>query len=287
MTFYLATSVIFPRSLRLRLFMLCFVATHLPLLGYIGWGSWSGRIALAEVVLLTSMTVAGTALALWGIGALLNPIHILADRLKGDNDNGPAALSEVGDVIQTLYAGVQRAARTARERIDHLDQAAHEDALTGIANRRGFLTQLNALSPAERQGSFAIVDIDHFKRVNDSLGHDEGDRVLRAFAARLSGHLRRVDMVGRWGGEEFAIFFRDCIEDEAGWALARIAERMRANPIGTVDGQAISFSAGLCRWQGEAMDDAVSRADEALYQAKRRGRDRVQRASQLLLETQG
>jgi diguanylate cyclase (GGDEF)-like protein len=287
MTFYLATSFIFPRSLRLRLFMLCFVATHLPLLGYVGWGLWSGRIAIDECLLLVGMTATGTALALWGIGALLNPIHILADTLKGDNDNGPAAvpaLADVGDVIQTLYAGVHRAARSTQDRIAHLDHAAHEDALTGIANRRGFLTQLEALPTQERHGSFAIVDIDHFKRVNDMLGHDEGDRVLRAFADRLSGHLRRIDLVGRWGGEEFAIFFRDSIEDEAGWALARIAERMRAVPVGEVDGRAISFSAGLCRWNGEPLEDIALCADEALYEAKRRGRDRVQRASQLRME---
>lgn len=284
MTFYLATSFIFPRSLRLRLFLLCFIATHLPLLGYIGWGVATDRIALEEVLLLTGLTVLGTALALWGIGALLTPIHILADTLKGDNDNGPA-LPDVGDVIQTLFAGVQRAAQSTRARIDHLDHAAHEDALTGIANRRGFLGQIDLIPPDERRGSIAIIDIDHFKRVNDSLGHDEGDRLLQGFAARIAGQLRRVDMVARWGGEEFVIFFRDCIEDEAGWALARIAERMRAQPVGTVEGRAISFSAGLCRWHGEPIDDVMQCADEALYEAKRKGRDRVQRASQLWADT--
>ena len=70
MQFYLATSFIFPRSLRLRLFAVCFVATHLPLLCYIGWGAATGRLALAEVVTLTLATVAGTGLALYGIGAL-------------------------------------------------------------------------------------------------------------------------------------------------------------------------------------------------------------------------
>ena len=74
MQFYLATSFIFPRSLRLRLFAVCFVATHLPLLCYIGWGAATGRLALAEVVMLTLATVAGTGLALYGIGALLSPI---------------------------------------------------------------------------------------------------------------------------------------------------------------------------------------------------------------------
>ena len=82
MQFYLATSFIFPRSLRLRLFAVCFVATHLPLLCYIGWGAATGRLALVEVVTLTLATVAGTGLALYGIGALLTPIHALADTLN-------------------------------------------------------------------------------------------------------------------------------------------------------------------------------------------------------------
>ena len=113
MHFYLATSFIFPRSLRLRLFTLCFIATHLPLLGYCGWGLMTGRIALTEFVLLTLMTLFGTAIALIGMGALLNPIHALAETFNGKAD---AALPEVGDVIQTLYAGVHRAASTTRAR---------------------------------------------------------------------------------------------------------------------------------------------------------------------------
>lgn len=279
MQFYLATSFIFPRSLRLRLFTLCFISTHLPLLAYIGWGLASGRIALAEFILLTLTTVGGTALALYGIGALLSPIHTLADTLqKPQADAEVPALPEVGDVIRTLYAGVHRAAATTRAQMDDLQMAAHEDALTGIANRRGFLAQLDAIAPERRKGCVAIIDIDHFKQVNDHLGHDAGDRILRDFAARLSAQMRRVDLVARWGGEEFAVFFQDCIEDEASWSLARLADRMRTNPIGEVAGRAVTFSAGICRWTGGPIDEPLRCADEALYDAKRSGRDQLRRA---------
>lgn len=283
MQFYLATSFIFPRSLRLRLFALCFVATHMPLLGYLGWGFASGRIQLTEFLLLTAATVVGTGIALLGIGALLNPIHALADTLHR-NEGKPAALPEVGDVIHTLYAGVQRAAHATRERMDDLHKVAHEDPLTGIANRRGFLTHMEMLPADRRKGCIAIIDIDYFKRVNDLLGHEEGDRVLAAFATRLSALVRRVDMVARWGGEEFAIFFQDCIEDEASWSLARIASRMRNDPIGEVNDRPISFSAGVCRWTGGDLDDTLRRADDALYEAKQSGRDRVCRAAPVLQE---
>lgn len=282
MHFYLATSFIFPRSLRLRLFTLCFIATHLPLLSYLGWGFSTGRIALAEFVLLTLATLVGTGIALLGIGALLNPIHALAQTLHRDGE--APDLPQGGDVIHTLYAGVQRAASATRERIDHLHQAAHEDPLTGIANRRGFLAHIDALPDDRRKGCIAIIDIDYFKRVNDLLGHEEGDRVLASFATRLSALVRRVDMVARWGGEEFAIFFQDCIEDEASWSLARISSRMRSEPIGRVQDRPISFSAGVCRWTGTDLDATLRRADDALYDAKQSGRDRICRAAPILQE---
>ncbi|WP_062731983.1 GGDEF domain-containing protein [Sphingobium abikonense] len=277
MHFYLATSFIFPRSLRLRLFAICFVATHLPLLCYIGWGAATGRLALAEVVTLTLATVAGTGLALYGIGALLSPIQVLAEALNAQPDDGKS-LPQVGDVIASLYAGVQRAAATTQAHMNDLAIAAHEDPLTGVANRRGFLAQIEALPAAQRKGCIALIDIDFFKQVNDIKGHDEGDRVLAAFAGRLASQVRRADLVARWGGEEFAIFFRDGAEDEASWALARIAQQMRREPIGRVNGRIISFSAGLSRWTGGPIEEALAAADAALYDAKQSGRDRVCRA---------
>ncbi|MAN12934.1 MAG: GGDEF domain-containing protein [Sphingobium sp.] len=284
MQFYLATSFIFPRSLRLRLFAVCFVATHLPLLCYIGWGAATGRLALAEVVTLTLATVAGTGLALYGIGALLTPIHALADTLNAQPGDG-APLPRVGDVIQNLYAGVQRAAVLTRAQIDDLAVAAHEDPLTGVANRRGFLAGIEALPAGQRKGCVALIDIDFFKQVNDLMGHDEGDRVLAAFADRLASQVRRADLVARWGGEEFAIFFCNSVEEEASWALARIAEQMRREPIGRVNGRIISFSAGLSRWPGGPVEEALAAADGALYDAKQAGRDRVCRAGASLSAT--
>ena len=283
MNFYLATSFIFPRSLRLRIFALCFVSTHVPLLAYCLWGFATGRIALAEFLVLILATVAGMALALAGIGALLSPIHALADTLHRGEDTA-LVLPEVGDVIHTLYTGVHRAATATRSQLQTLSVAAHEDPLTGIANRRGFLEHLAAMPEGQRRGCLAILDIDFFKSVNDQLGHDEGDRVLCAFAGRLSAQLRRADVLARWGGEEFAIFFHNCLEDEADWALERIAGRLRDDPIGMVQGRAITFSGGICRWLDGDLDDHLRRADEALYTAKHSGRDRICRAGPVIQE---
>ncbi len=104
-----------------------------------------------------------------------------------------------------------------------------------LLNRGSVITRLDAeLARAARYGrafTLAHVDLDNFKQVNDQLGHDEGDRVLAAFADRLSAQLRRVDRAARWGGEEFVVFFHGAAEDEACWSLARIANQMRLNGI--------------------------------------------------------
>lgn len=275
MNFYLATSSIFPRSLRTRIFFLCFVATHVPLLAYIVWGVATGEIGAHAFWLLLGATIVGTVIALLGIGALLAPIEKLADALDEDGEEGMHQLPQAQDLIQKLYNGVHRAKRSSDKAMRELDLVAHEDLLTGILNRRGFLKKLNALPASQRHGCFAILDIDHFKQVNDEMGHDEGDRVLRALAVRLSEQTRRADIVGRWGGEEFVIFFHGVIESEACWALERIAWRMQGDPIGRIKGRPVTFSGGVCRWIEGDLDGSLLHADEALYEAKRNGRDQV------------
>lgn len=280
MRFYLATSFIFPRSFRLRLFAICFVATHLPLLSYLVWATLDGRLALPEVVLLTLATVAGTALALIGVGALLEPIHIAAGALSAvARGAAPDPLPPARDIIGDLFAGVDHAVSATEARARALELAAKEDVLTGIHNRRGFLSAVQALAPEQRRGALALVDIDYFKQVNDQLGHAEGDRVLRAFAARLSAELRRQDVLARWGGEEFAILFCGALEDEAARVLDRIEESLQLAPLVELDGRPLTFSAGVSRFQGELLEEAIRLADEALYEAKRAGRARICRAS--------
>jgi diguanylate cyclase (GGDEF)-like protein len=277
MRFYLASSFLFPRSFRMRLFALCFVATHVPLLAYVGWGAATGRLALAEFLLLLLATVIGMAIALFGIGAMLTPVHVAQGALATLEQGGTVApLPEGGeDVIGSLLGSVNRAASAAEARMRQLDLAAKEDLLTGVRNRRGFIADIADFLPAERRGTIALIDLDQFKAINDCFGHDEGDRVLRDFAARLSSELRRGDLVARWGGEEFAVLFRGATEEEAARVLARVGQRLIAAPLFVRDGQAMTFSAGLCRFTGEALDDVLGCADKALYEAKETGRNRI------------
>ena len=152
-----------------------------------------------------------------------------------------------------------------------LEALLFEDALTGLSNRRFVLTQLGGqVSGArrhERPLSVAIVDVDHFKSINDTRGHAEGDRVLVAVAMALRAHLRAEDQLGRLGGEEFLALLPDTDAEAAHVA----AEKLRASVAGT----GVTVSIGWAAWEGESAEELVRRADDALYAAKAAGRDRV------------
>jgi two-component system cell cycle response regulator len=152
-----------------------------------------------------------------------------------------------------------------------LESLVFEDSLTGLSNRRFILAQLSAMiSGARRHGralTAAIIDIDHFKAVNDRHGHAEGDRVLATVAKTLRRHLRAEDQLGRLGGEEFLAVLPDADASPA----AAATQKLRASVAGT----GVTVSIGWASWEGEAPDELLHKADEALYAAKRGGRDRA------------
>jgi diguanylate cyclase (GGDEF)-like protein len=167
-----------------------------------------------------------------------------------------------------------------RERNDVLDRLSRTDALTGTFNRRHLDAELVAVANAarrhDREFSLIMFDIDHFKRVNDAVGHPGGDVVLQDFCRRLKATVRAEDIVGRWGGEEFLVVLPRT--DLSG--AVRLAERVRiaasAEPVRLGDDDlSITVSAGCASARGSTTEDLVSRADAALYLAKASGRDRV------------
>src|SRR4051812_21646548 len=170
--------------------------------------------------------------------------------------------------------------------------AALVDPLTGIANRRAFLEEVLALSKRQQaEGRSAVVllaDLDHFKSINDRFGHAVGDHVLQMFSAAASAKLGPYDLIGRLGGEEFAMVIYDAGNDKG---LA-IAERIRMSfetIAADLDGRAIggTGSMGMALAETSLFDISalLAQADEALYCAKERGRNRVEVASlQLVLE---
>ena len=161
---------------------------------------------------------------------------------------------------------------------------AATDALTGLPNRRALdETLLRMLAQAGRSFdplSAILLDLDHFKLINDTYGHDRGDEVLAAFAARLREVLRSSDFAGRSGGEEFVLFLPDT--DRTG--AVRLAEKVRAGMrelrVSGVE-RAVTASFGIACFPDDAVDAAslMRRADRALYAAKRAGRDRIEASS--------
>ncbi|ARS53008.1 hypothetical protein B9G99_09025 [Kushneria konosiri] len=162
-----------------------------------------------------------------------------------------------------------------------LKHLSETDQLTGLSNRRGLQSALKRQKALYRPGqvlSMIIIDLDHFKAINDRLGHDAGDAVLRQFSQHLIAITRCQDMAVRWGGEEFLILLPDTPVEKA----ALLAERLRARVEGTpfaLEPKAlnITISLGVAVTPANTcdFDSVLQNADEALYKAKREGRNRV------------
>lgn len=178
-----------------------------------------------------------------------------------------AAAARTKDLQQELVAQARR-----------LEARVREDPLTGLANRRFILTQLAGMvSGTRRHGrplSIALIDVDRFKAVNDVHGHDVGDRVLTAAVRTMREHLRGEDQLGRLGGDEFLVLLPDTGPE----AAASVAEKLRHEVAATRAGVPITISVGVATWEDEAPESLMRRGDEALYAAKRAGRDRVRTA---------
>jgi two-component system cell cycle response regulator len=190
----------------------------------------------------------------------------------------------IGDA--ELVARVEAAGRTKvlQEELvvqsERLQALLYEDPLTGVSNRRFILAQLtSAVSAARRHDralSVAVIDIDHFKTINDAHGHAAGDRVLAAVAGSMREHLRAEDQLGRLGGEEFLAVLPDADAPAAATAAEKLRSEVAALEV-PYEGRLLTarISAGWAAWDGESPEELLRRADEALYEAKRGGRDRV------------
>jgi diguanylate cyclase len=171
-------------------------------------------------------------------------------------------------------------------------QDALTDSLTGLANRRSFDLELGAVAACAGRSSPAhlvMADIDHFKRVNDSCGHDIGDEVLRIVGQILLAHVRRDSLVARVGGDEFGLLLPAASPHYTAAIASRLCELLASRPL-VVRGhpqviERITLSIGVAGWHaGESSARWFARADAALYEAKRRGRNRVSIARILELE---
>lgn len=192
---------------------------------------------------------------------------------------GPVLVARVKALIEKRHREFN-----VNVRLRRAEQQATTDPLTGLSNRRDFeraLSRETAFAERHREPlSLLLIDIDHFKSVNDLFGHAEGDRVLVLVSQCIQATLRRSDHAYRLGGEEFAVLLRGTDSSAALAAGRRIQEALRAQPVefNTGDQRTITFSGGVASADLDSdfvTREIVERADQALYAAKRGGRDRI------------
>jgi diguanylate cyclase (GGDEF)-like protein len=185
------------------------------------------------------------------------------------------ALSEYSDRLRDKSEDLENARK-------YFENLSNTDALTGLKNRRFFFEimshELKRRNRYRQPLSLFYCDIDHFKKVNDTYGHNVGDEVLRDFARQISRACRDLDIVARLGGEEFAVMLLNTPVEDAADVADRLRKICRETPV-VVDGASISYTLSVGVTQAAAVDDTtdilLARSDAALYKAKRDGRDRT------------
>lgn len=199
----------------------------------------------------------------------------------GYNVGALCAIDTVARTFSGAHLGILRS--FASLVVDELElrRIAESDHLTGAMSRRGFVGQVTKEMERFRRGNrgsvLVLMDIDHFKSVNDRFGHPAGDAVLKAISGICTGHLRTNDLFGRLGGEEFGILLTETNFDGGVAVTEKIRRMIAEHVIPLADGITVTASFGvsvLCTSVANA-DDWISRADAALYDAKRSGRNRI------------
>ena len=191
-------------------------------------------------------------------------------------------ISALAAQLSNLRAKLQAQKEELSQAVQRIQILATRDDLTGLFNRRHMMDvltqhQKRLVRSGHHRFCLAILDIDHFKRINDTHGHGVGDEVLREFAATLQRALRDTDVLARWGGEEFLLLINDTSPDLAIIGVDRARELLAAGPLlPHMPDLKVTFSAGLTGYDDvEELNTCIDRADQALYRAKSEGRDRT------------
>ena len=221
-------------------------------------------------------------------------LESLAEAVREMQGESRAVHALVADARERLSAEHDRALALESRvlgleaELRRLSDEVSTDALTQVANRRGLaqafeqeaarvLREQSPDGPGSAPLAIGLIDIDNFKKLNDSLGHAAGDLALQTLAARVKEWLRPVDHIARFGGEEFVLLLPATPLAEAQQVMTRLQRRLSAS-LFMHEGQEVfvTFSAGVTAWRpGETVDTALARADEGLYEAKRRGKNRT------------
>ena len=236
--------------------------------------------AMRSRALVAEQVVADGSFTRAGLQAAVAPLvteHRVTALMVVVRDGEPFGAGE--QQMLTALAPVAAAAMQSAAQTQAAVDASMRDPLTGVGNRRELDARLPAILAASSGGStaFVMVDLDHFKSVNDTYGHPAGDALLRGVCTVISGVLRPTDAVYRYGGEEFCLLLPGTSRAEAEQIADRVRASIASTPFDVGGGQTLTVTASLGVAATDDADaaDLVTRADAALYEAKRSGRDRV------------
>jgi diguanylate cyclase (GGDEF)-like protein len=183
--------------------------------------------------------------------------------------------------VRTQKAELELQKAELEQAMTRIRELATRDELTGLINRREMATIAQKHAQLQKRKavgfSVAMIDLDHFKHINDTWGHAVGDEVLRAFAQQARNVLRETDTISRWGGEEFLVLLPETSGVSPIAALTRLRENLKTYCVRQdIPDLRVTFSAGMTTYRGdESIDDAIARADKALYEAKATGRNKT------------
>ena len=260
-------------QLRVAAYTLFSTALHLHMVRMIY--RYSIRSA-ASGIFLASVVIETFILGARGVTSLV-PVMI-GDSLFADSRLH--AIYLISDNLMTLLQPVGFLLMAFRKLQDELEQLSSLDPLTKVLNRRAFLSACSREhARLQRHGqplSFLAIDLDHFKKVNDTYGHAVGDQVLVYFAEKTSSILREVDVVGRFGGEEFIVMLTETPMANAAGAAERIRIALAAGRPQGMPPFTVSIGLATIENPHETVESALVRADNALYRAKDTGRDRLE-----------
>jgi diguanylate cyclase (GGDEF)-like protein len=268
---------------------LALLGTHVPVLGLVAYLLFLFPAGLTEALPIVAVAFLGTwvgsAITLRAIGALPAPLLYASRDLRAyrEHSEPPRLPSEVGEDGARIIHNMQQNIFHLEEVIDSLEEISAKDPLTGAYNRRACEERLaEDVARASRGGgtlTLAVLDLDQLKEVNDRWGHQAGDAYLRHLADALERNIREGDWFARWGGDEFVVgFWNSNGAPDADATLQRVVEYLERNPAWLPRGKEVwvSFSAGVCTHRdGESAAELFSRADVALFEAKREGRRRI------------
>ena len=276
----------FPKSYSAKIMLVLFAGTHLPLVALglylllVSPGGLGTHLGVLAALLIA--TLLGFVATLFALRALLAPLRLASSSLEVylDERRKPELPIGFSDDAGKLMADVQHTLDHLDTTIRSLEGLSGTDYLTGLPNRRGGEERLGEdLARAKRGGAIltvAVVDVNRFKSINDTHGHQAGDVCIRHVARVIRRNVREGDWLARWGGDEFIMLLWDTsifASPEA--VLGRISADLRRSPARLPGGEelVLSISVGAHRYAGEDdIRELLAKADAAMYEAKREGR---------------